>query len=359
VNTLGRRIAALIAAQGPMSIAEFMTMALHDPQSGYYATRDPFGVAGDFITAPEISQMFGEFLGLWCVQVWHDQGKPARKRLVELGPGRATLLADALRAMQVAPEFMNDLEIVLVEASPTLRDIQRENLKVWGGRIRWTAQLDDSLGDQPLFLLANEFFDALPIRQYVKTARGWCERMLTVDANGALGFALSPVPTADLTIPSTRAFAPEGGVYEVSPPSLALVEDIAHIIARQGGGALIVDYGYDTPGFGETLQAVADHEFAEVLADLGEGDLSAHVDFPALAARVSDAGAAAYGPTGQGAFLEDLGLVHRAEQLRIKNPHAAEDIWKAVERLVTPEQMGTLFKALAIVPKTAPRPPGF
>ena len=359
MNALGQRIASLIAAQGPISVAEFMTIALHDPQSGYYATRDPFGAAGDFITAPEISQMFGEFLGLWCVQIWHDQGKPARKRLVELGPGRGTLMRDALRAIQVAPEFLEGLEIVLVEASPAMRDLQRQNLEAWGDKVHWAAQFDESLTDRPLFLLANEFFDALPIRQYVKTVRGWCERMVTIGSNGELAFALSPAPAAGLLLPPDREFAPDGGVYEVSPSSLALVEDIARVVAHQGGGALMIDYGYDASGFGETLQAVADHEFAEVLADLGEGDLSAHVDFPALAACARSAGAEIYGPIGQGDFLEDLGLVRRAEQLRVRNPHAAEDIWKAVARLVTPEEMGTLFKALAIVPKNAPKPPGF
>jgi NADH dehydrogenase [ubiquinone] 1 alpha subcomplex assembly factor 7 len=336
-----------------------MTIALHDPQAGYYATRDPLGTAGDFITAPEITQMFGEFLGLWCVQVWHDQGRPARKRLVELGPGRATLLADALRAMQVAPEFMNDLEIVLVEASSTLRDLQRKNLDAWSDKIRWTTQFDESLGDRPLFLLANEFFDALPIRQYVKTARGWCERMVTADAKGDFSFVLAPVPATGLLIPPNREFAPDGGVYEVSPSSLALVEEVARVVARQGGGALIVDYGYDTPGFGETLQAVADHEFAAILEELGEADLSAHVDFLALASRAKDSGAEAYGPVGQGDFLEDLGITQRAEQLGARNSHAAEAIWNAVDRLVTPAQMGTLFKALAITSRNAPRPPGF
>ena len=359
MNPLGQRIAALIAAQGPISIAEFMIMALHDPHGGYYATRDPFGVAGDFITAPEISQMFGEFLGLWCVQVWHDQGRPAHKRLVELGPGRGTLMDDALRAMRVAPEFLNDLEIVLVEASPTLRDLQRQRLKEWGDQIRWTDRFDESLGDRPLFLLANEFFDALPIRQYVKTVRGWCERMVTADASGALAFVLSPVPAADITIPPDRAFAPDGGVYEVSPAGLALTEEIARVITHQGGGALIVDYGYDASGFGETLQAVAGNSFAALLEEPGESDLSAHVDFPTLAACARSADADVYGPAGQGDFLEDLGLVDRAERLRVQNPHSADDIWKAVERLVTPEQMGTLFKALAIMPKTAPKPPGF
>ncbi|MEI9931421.1 MAG: SAM-dependent methyltransferase [Rhizomicrobium sp.] len=300
--------------------------------------------------------MFGEFLGLWCVQVWYDQGKPSPKRLVELGPGRGTLMADALRAMQVAPEFMNDLEIVLVEVSPALRDLQRENLKIWGDKVRWTAQFDESLGDRPLFLLANEFFDALPVRQYVKTDRGWCERMVTVDADGALAFALSPV-AANVTIPADRQVAPDGGVYEVSPSSIALIETIAGVVAHQGGGALIVDYGYDTPGFGETLQAVASHAFATVLEEPGEADLSAHVNFLSLVAQARDAGAEAYGPAGQGDFLENLGLMERAKRLGAM--HNAEAIWKAVDRLVAPDQMGTLFKILAIVPKNAPKPPGF
>jgi SAM-dependent MidA family methyltransferase len=359
VNALGRRIAALIAAQGPISIAEFMTIALHDPQGGYYATRDPFGAAGDFITAPEISQVFGEFLGLWCVQIWHDQGRPARKRLVELGPGRGTLMKDALRAMKVAPEFLDGLEVVLVEASTALTAIQKKLLKDSGADIRWTDRFDTSADDRPLFLLANEFFDALPIRQYVKTSRGWCERMLAVDANGSLAFALSPTPVPDSMIPPDRNDAPQGGVYEVSSASISLTGQIARVISHQGGGALIVDYGYDKGGFGETLQAVADHSFAGILRDPGECDLSAHVDFPALAATATQNGAAAFGPTTQADFLEDLGAVQRMEQLATPHPDASEDLRSRLDRLMSPEQMGTLFKALAIVPKTAPKPPGF
>jgi NADH dehydrogenase [ubiquinone] 1 alpha subcomplex assembly factor 7 len=359
VNTLGQRIAALIAAQGPISIAEFMTMALHDPQAGYYATRDPFGSAGDFITAPEISQVFGEFLGLWCVQVWHDQGRPARKRLVELGPGRGTLMNDALRAMKVAPEFLDGLEVVLIEASPTLSAIQKALLQECGVEIRWAERLDSSLDDRPLFLLANEFFDALPIRQYVKTPRGWCERMLTLDAGGALAFVLSPTPVPGSVVPSDRDRAPDGGVYEISSASLSLTGEIARAIAHRGGGALIVDYGYDNAGFGETLQAVADHSFAGILSDPGESDLSAHVDFPALAAAAMRNGATAFGPVTQADFLEDLGAVQRIEQLAARHPEAAENLRSRLDRLVGADQMGTLFKALAIVPKTAPKPPGF
>ena len=358
MNALGRRIAALIGAQGPISIAQFMTIALHDPLDGYYATRDPLGVAGDFTTAPEISQMFGEFLGLWCVQLWHDQGRCGAKRLVELGPGRGTLMADALRAMAVAPDFLEDLEIVLVEASPALRSVQRERLKDWADRIRWVTRFDAAAGDRPLFLIANEFFDALPIRQYVRTARGWCERMVSADGDGALAFVLAPVPVPESMIPADRGDAPDGAVYETCPSALSLGEEIARVVANQGGGALIVDYGYDRPDFGETLQAVADHSFAAILDEPGESDLSAHVDFRGLAAS-AEGSATAYGPIPQGEFLEDLGIAERVARLAQSNPASGDMLGAALHRLVDPGQMGTLFKALAIVRRDAPAPPGF
>jgi SAM-dependent MidA family methyltransferase len=352
VNALADRIAAEIAAQGPISIAGYMSIA----STGYYATRDPLGRAGDFITAPEISQVFGEMLGLWCVQVWHDQGRCATKRLVELGPGRGTLMVDALRAARVAPEFLDGLEVVLVEASPALKQAQQERLREWGDMIRWTGQFDSSLGDRPLFLLANEFFDALPIRQYVKTVRGWRERMVTL-AGGKLDFALSPVPAPDAALPPSRDGAPDGGVCEICPSALSLADEIARIVAQQGGGALIVDYGYDKPGFGETLQAVQDHAFAGLLDDPGESDLSAHVDFAALVSAAAHASVS--GPITQAEFLDDIGIVRRFEQLASRNTAMAGELWSQLDRLVSPEQMGTLFKALAITPHGAPTPPGF
>jgi len=335
-----------------MTIAAFMAQA----GAKYYAARDPFGADGDFITAPEISQVFGELLGLWCVQAWHDQGKPREKRLVELGPGRGTLMADALRAARLAPAFLDGLEIVLVETSAALRAIQREKLQ--GSNVRWTERFDSALGDLPLFLLANEFFDALPIRQFVKTARGWCERMVSL-SGGALDFALAPVPVADALIPLDRANAPDGAVYELCQPALALVGEIARVVAGQGGGALIVDYGYDGPAFGETLQAVSQQSFATILDAPGESDLSAHVDFAALAGAASAAGSKVYGPVSQTELLADLGAVHRVAQLAMRNPRGADELRSQLNRLVNPEQMGTLFKALAIVPATAPKPPGF
>jgi SAM-dependent MidA family methyltransferase len=356
---LRARIAALIAAQGPISVAQYMTMALHDAGGGYYATRQPFGAAGDFTTAPEVSQMFGELLGLWCVQVWHDQGQPRQKRLMELGPGRGTMMADALRAARAAPEFLDGLEVVLVEASPALQKLQQEKLAQSGAAIRWTTHFDDSLTDRPLFLLANEFFDAMPVRQYVKTETGWRERMVVVK-DGALDFALAPIPTPSAAIPASRAAAPDGGVYEAAPAATALAEAVARVVAEKGGGALLLDYGYgEAAGFGETLQAVGGHAFAEVLAEPGENDISAHVDFAALAEAARHGGAQVHGPRNQGAFLVALGIMGRAEQLIKSNPGAARMLYTAVERLIAPEQMGDLFKAMAFLPPSATKPPGF
>ena len=352
MNALARRIAKLIETQGPLSVAQFMTIALHDPAEGYYATRDPFGAKGDFVTAPDISQMFGELLGLWCVQAWLDQDSPKRAELVELGPGRGTLMADALRAAKLAPKFLKNIDVVMVEASPTLRALQQERLKDAGVAIRWIDRFE--AGDRPLFLVANEFFDALPVRQFVQTERGWCERMVVVE-NEALAFALSPIASNV----GVEGDAPPGGVFETSPASLALAEEIGRSIARHGGAALIVDYGYAERGFGETLQAVGGHKFKTLLERPGEIDLSAHVDFANLAAAARHGGAQTFGPVGQGAFLEALGIGARAEKLSRLNRKEAPSIAAAVDRLVSPGQMGTLFKALAILPRTAPTPPGF
>ena len=361
--SLKARIAALIEAQGPMSVAQFMTISLLDPKDGYYATQDPLGAGGDFTTAPEISQMFGEMVGLWLVQAWADQGCPKNPRLVELGPGRGTLMADILRTAQVAPEFLADLDVVLIEASPVLQQIQADKLRgqngIMGADISWQAQFDDSLADRPLFLVANEFFDALPLRQYVKSERGWCERMVTV-LNDDLVFALAPVPAPRATIPADREKAPDGGVYETSPAATALAEDIARIVAAKGGAALIIDYGYgEAAGFSETLQAVSGHRFADALADPGQDDISAHVDFAALAQAGKRGGASVFGPVTQGMFLANIGIAERAEQLMKTNPASAQDLLAATERLIGNDQMGTLFKALAFVPPVVGGVAGF
>jgi len=348
-NSLGQRIARLIETQGPLSVAQFMTIALHDPAAGYYATHDPFGA--DFITAPEISQIFGELIGLWCVQTWLDQGGPVPARLVELGPGRGTLMADMLRAARLAPEFLERVEIVLVEASPALRQVQRERLKDCGVRISWTERF--TADGRPFLLIANEFFDALPVRQFVRAERGWCERMVIVDGSGALAFALSPVAS------TIDAEAPLGSVYEISPAAEAVAEEIGSAVARAGGAALIVDYGYARGGFGETLQAVGGHQFKDLLETPGEIDLSAHVDFTRLATAAARGGATTFGPVGQGTFLKALGIEARAEKLAALNRAEAPGILQAVDRLTSSAQMGSLFRALAILPPNAPQPPGF
>lgn len=345
-DVIAERIRALIGSQGPISIAEFMTLA----NGAYYGGRDPLG--RDFITAPEISQAFGEMLGLWCVQVWHDQGRPKHARLVELGPGRGTLMADALRAARVVPEFLDAVEIVFVEASPALRAVQAEKLK--DHRVRWSDNF--AAGDGVVLVLANEFFDALPVRQFVKTARGWRERMVTLQ-DGKLAFALSPVPVPDAAIPPGRDDAPPGAICEVSLPAQALISEVAHAIAAHGGAALVVDYGYDRPDFGETLQAVKSNAFAAILDEPGAQDLSAHVDFRALARAAAEVDV--HGPVGQGAFLEDIGIKNRIARLAEANPGAREALQAALERLTQPAEMGTLFKTLALTPRGTPAPPGF
>ena len=351
MNTLGERIAQLIRTDGPMTIAQFMTLALHDPKAGYYARRDPIGA--DFITAPETTQIFGELLGLWCAQCWHDQGKPPKALLVELGPGRGTMMADALRAAKLMPDFLAAIEVVLVEMSPALQALQHERLHSAEVPLRWVKSAADLPSDRPLFLLANEFLDALPVEQYVMTERGWCERMVTADAAGSLGFALSPAPVP-LLLPPERGTAEAGAVYEVSPAATALVHDIARTIARNGGAALFIDYGHRGRGFGETLQAVRDNAAAAILSDPGKQDLSAHVDFSAVARAAKDGRAVTYGPVAQGEFLKSLGIEARAERLSRGGSHG-----RAVTRLIGAEEMGTLFKVLAILPKNAPLPAGF
>jgi len=361
--SLKSRIASLIAAQGPIGVAQYMTMALHDPEGGYYATRDPFGRRGDFITAPEISQMFGEMLGLWLAQAWEEQGSPMPPVLMELGPGRGTLMADMLRALKAAPDFRKDLDVVLVEASAHLRCQQEETLKDSGVRITWRQQFEAEAG-RPLFLVANEFFDALPIRQYVKTQRGWCERMVTAKGE-ALDFALAPAPVPSALIPESRAGAPEGAVYETAPAGIALSEAIAGHIAAHGGAALLIDYGYDrisdskNSAHGETLQAVRGHAFAPILEAPGEADLSAHVDFTALAEAGRRGGAGVHGPLGQGALLAALGIAARAEALAARNPASLPALTAALARLTEPAAMGTLFKAMAFLPAAALTAPGF
>ena len=347
VPGLAARIARRIARGGPITIAEYMAQVLTDPRDGYYMTGDPFGRRGDFITAPEISQMFGELIGLWCVDSWQRLGAPENLLLVELGPGRGTLMADALRAARLMPGFLAAKRLHLVEVSPALRARQAETLQ--GTAVEWNDDLA-SLPAGAMLLIANEFFDALPIRQVERTAEGWCERLVTLNPAGELEFALSaPSPACALLVPEALRDTATGGVVEISPAALNTATEIARRIAARGGAALIIDYGRRKSAAGASLQAVRQHRSHAVLADPGSADLTAHVDFAALAAAASSAGAQVQGPVTQGGFLKALGIEARAEALaRSATPDQAHDIRAARDRLVNPDQMGTLFKALAL-----------
>jgi SAM-dependent MidA family methyltransferase len=339
---LKTKLRRLIEANGPMSVAEYTAHCLGDPERGYYVTRDPFGAAGDFVTAPEVSQMFGEIVGAWLVHAWQLCGAPSPVRLAELGPGRGTLMADMLRVAARAPQFLASLSVHLVETSRALRAVQRATLSRAAAEIHWHEAFQQLPGG-PLLLVANEFFDALPIRQFVRIGEAWRERVVGLDATGKLAFGIGPGRL------DAALSAPQGAVAEIRPAADALVADIARRIVADGGAALIIDYGYTESAAGDTLQAVRGHAFADPLDAPGETDLTAHVDFSALARRARNEGAAVHGPMPQGEFLLALGLRERAARLAASADAATcAGLQAAVERLAGPHGMGTLFKVLAI-----------
>lgn len=356
---LSERLKRRIALQGPMTVGDFMADVLTHPERGYYATRDPFGVHGDFTTAPEISQMFGELVGLWCADVWQRTGTPSPIALVELGPGRGTLMADALRAAKVMPGFRDAVEVHLVEVSPALRAKQDEALAEV--RPTWHADVT-TLPEKPLLVIANEFFDALPVRQFVRTPRGWAERLVGYDAEtDRLAFALGrPDARAAAMVPDALRESPVGAVVEVSPAAISVMAELARRVSVHGGAALAIDYGRSEAKAEATLQAVRGHARADVLDSPGSADLTAHVDFPALARVAEESGATAHGPVEQGTFLRALGIEARAEILaRNATPTQAEDIRSALRRLTNASEMGALFKALCVAPRTFGVPAGF
>ncbi len=350
-----------ISLTGPLTIADYMAEALGHPRYGYYRTRDPLGAAGDFVTAPEISQMFGELIGLWAAVVWQSAGAPSPVHVVELGPGRGTLAADALRATAGVPNFAAALQLHLVETSPVLRRCQEVNLA--GARLLRSPCWHDgiaTLPDGPLLIVANEFFDALPIRQFQRGVVGWHERLVDSDEDGGLRFVLGPPAPFQPLVPASLRDVTEGAVVEVSPAAIGVVAALADRLAAQGVAMLIVDYGHAMSDVGDTLQAVRHHLFADVLADPGTADLTAHVDFAALSRVAIEAGCAVHGPVGQGAFLESLGIGARAEALcRAEDGRHAATVRAAQARLTGHDGMGTLFKVMAVTRSGLPPPPGF
>lgn len=336
---------ALIRANGPVPVAEYMGRAAE----AYYARQQPFGTAGDFITAPEISQMFGEMIAAWLVDLWLQMGRPEAVRLVELGPGMGTLSADIMRTCKAWPAFRDAVRLHLVETSERLRERQAEALK--GIDVTWhdsTATLPDDL---PCFIVANEFFDALPIHQFQKTGGAWRERLVGYDDAAQRFFftAAAGEEEAGQAFPA----APDGSIFEMSPVSIAIVDDLAQRVARTGGAALLIDYGHTKPGFGDTLQALVKHAYADPLEDPGGRDITAHVDFGTLRT-VAAQHAAVWGAVTQGAFLNAMGIALRAQKLA---EHAMEEqrkgIMAALNRLTAPEQMGRLFKVMAMTAKEA------
>jgi NADH dehydrogenase [ubiquinone] 1 alpha subcomplex assembly factor 7 len=344
-----------IRRAGPISTARFMALALTHPTLGYYARHDPLGTAGDFVTAPEISQVFGELIGLWLARAWSDLGRPDPCLLVELGPGRGTLMADLLRAAAQVPGFRATLRLHLVETSDRLRDLQRRRLA--GEEVCWHSALEQ-VPQGPMLLIANEFLDALPVHQLVATERGWVERMVDL-AGTELVFALSDRPSrlAQKLPASEQAL---GQVAEVSPIRSEIAGAIGRRLAADGGVALLVDYGAWADVTGDTLQAVRDHAPWPVLHAPGEADLSSHVDFRALAEAVRDAGAVVYGPVPQGPFLRAMGIdLRMARLLERATPGQRRELRAALFRLTDGGAMGELFKVLALARPGAPPPPGF
>ena len=354
MSALKDTILRLIRAQGPISVSQYMQIALGDPVGGYYMRADPIG--RDFITAPEVSQIFGELIGLFFVQAWEDRGRPEKFHLVELGPGRGTLMADMLRVAKIRPAFLEAAHVSLVETSPALRAVQAKTLA--GMRVEWRSHFGDVPKDAPLFLIANEFFDALPARQFVRAERGWHERMVTAK-DDALMFALAPDTVPGEMIPSLLRDAPLGAVFEFSPACQAIAKEIAYRILEPDGIALILDYGHAQSGLGDTFQAVKAHAYADPLAEPGEADLTFHVDFSALVQVATAAGGRVFGPAPQGSFLTILGIETRADQLRLASPNKVEEVDAAIDRLVNPAQMGATFKVVAFTSASASTLPGF
>ena len=339
-DSLGAKLAARIRVAGPLSLADYMQAALWDPAQGYYAIRDPLGARGDFITAPEISQIFGELIGLWFADSWRQIGAPDPVILCELGPGRGTLMTDFLRAAAIVPEFRQALRLHLIEASPGLR-AQQEKALAAASPI-WHRDIDE-LPPGPLLLVANEFLDALPIHQYQRGADFWHERRIGLDARGGLAFVLDPQAAGE------HGAWPVGSIVEARPAAQDLAARLGRRLAASHGVALFIDYGYYPSAPGDSFQALSRHRFADPLNAPGSADLTAHVDFMRFSAGAEIAGTQRHGPVDQSAFLKALGAEARAANLAAgKNPAERETIGSGLHRLIDPTQMGSLFKVLAL-----------
>jgi NADH dehydrogenase [ubiquinone] 1 alpha subcomplex assembly factor 7 len=351
---LATRLRERIAREGPISVADYMEACLSDEREGYYAAREPIGASGDFITSPEVSQIFGELIGLWAVAVWQSMGEPEAVVVAELGPGRGTLLADAVRAWRSMKQFEGRVSLALIETSPVLRDLQRKALRTVPQPMQWCGAIDEAPRG-PLIVIANEFIDALPVRQLVRRGNSWHERCVGLGQEGGFAFVDGTIVDHD-SVPS----APEGAIIELRPALAPLLAALAARAAEAPLAALFIDYGHAKSGLGDTLQAVRAHRYADPLAAPGETDLTAHVDFAALKHDAKEHGLRAYGPMPQGEFLLRLGLVERRDRLlEASRPEQRETISSGAARLADPRQMGVLFKVLALASDGLAPPPPF
>lgn len=348
LNKLEKFIKNQIDLNGPMDIGQFMSIALAHPKYGYYMKQDPFGREGDFTTAPEISQIFGEILGAWVADLWMQMGCPESFTLLECGPGRGTLMVDMLRGAKNVKGFHEAAQIHLLEISPTLKKIQGE--KLFPHRPIWHDSLETLPTGEPLIVLANEFLDALPFRQLQKTAEGWQERVVSYEEENGFVFALRPVGKALIShIPSHLHSAHPDGVFEIAPARINFIRNLAAHLRENSGVALFIDYGPMRSGLGDSFQALKDNAYAKPLEDVGNADLTSHVDFEALAQAAGQEGLQINGPVNQGTFLQNLGIGLRAQKLkRSASKEQGSDIEKSLHRLTDSAQMGKLFKVLCM-----------
>ncbi|MEQ1710449.1 MAG: SAM-dependent methyltransferase [Hyphomicrobium sp.] len=362
-----------IRRAGTLSLPQFMSACLADPDHGYYRTRQAIGAQGDFITAPEISQIFGELIGLWSVVTWQQMGSPASFRLIELGPGRGTLMGDALRAARVVPGFLDAVEICLVDINPTLRAAQQTAIAAALAdkppRVTWHDTVTSIYWDnpdalsEPAILIGNEFLDTCPIFQFTRRGDGWLSRRVGLDDDGRLQFAEPQTakgparPRPDSTLDALYPAARDGDI--VAKPQFEFLD--SDVMPWQRLAALFIDYGHPEPAPGDTLQAIRNHAFEHPLTSPGEADLTAHVDFSAIARRLEGAGSALAidGTTTQAEFLGSLGIMERASRLMAANPGKAGEIEMGVARLMAVPGMGSRFKAVGIRSPDLPPLPGF
>lgn len=354
-------IRGIIAQDGPIPVSRFFELALSGRDDSYYMNRDPFGAGGDFITSPEISQVFGECIGAWCIDLWRQMGSPSSFRLVELGPGRGTLMSDMLRAGRMHAPFIEACTVSFVEVSPFLRKLQQQRLSTFPAeRTFWFERFEQVPADRPMIVIANEFFDALPARQFVRTDKGWFERCVGLDSQGDFMFGVAPEPEVSARIPERLVSSRAGSVFEVSEASVLTAGLIGRALHGCGGALLAIDYGFEGPAIGDTLQAIKSHRHVDVLDYVGDCDLTFHVDFSTLAAALTRQGAHCLGVVEQGALLRSLGARERTEQLKARASAAqATKLENAFVRLTSPEGMGRLFKALCAVSPTTLSPAGF